>query len=61
VVNMVLAVEGGDVGAAQGAAALVAEQAQASEVVGLTEGILSLAVLIIRREELGCDDVAAVL
>ena len=60
VLDVVLAVEGGDVGAAQGAAAVVAEQAEPLEVVGFAERVL------VRRvvgdgEEFRGDDFVAVL
>lgn len=52
VVNVILALESCDIGPSQGSATLVAEQSQAPEIVGFAEGILPLAVLVIRREEL---------
>ncbi len=60
-VDVVLALEGGDVGAAQGAAALVAQQAKATEVVDLAERILTAAVLVLGGKEFGRHDLAAVL
>lgn len=61
VLHVVLAVERGDVGASKGATTLEAEEAQATEVVGLAEGVLAPAFLILGREEFGGDDLATVL
>lgn len=58
--DVVLAVQGGDVGAAQGLAALVAEQVEAAEVVGLAQRVLA-GRLLGDGEELGGDDLIAVL
>lgn len=60
-VYVVLSVEGRDVRATQRSAALVAEQAKPSEVVSLAQGILTVAVLVIGREELGRNNLATVL
>lgn len=54
-VDMVLPVERSDVRAAKCTSALVAEQAEASEVVGLAQGVLAAAILVFCREELRCD------
>jgi hypothetical protein len=61
VVNMILSLQGGDVGPSQGAAALVAKEAETPEVIRLAEGVLAFSVLVVGREELGRDDLAAVL
>lgn len=61
VVDVVLAVEGGDVGAAKGASALMAYQAQSSKVVGFAQRILALPIFIFGREEFGRHNLAAVL
>jgi hypothetical protein len=53
VVNVILTLEGRDVGSPQRAAALMAQQLEAAEVVGLAKRILSRAVLVVGREELG--------
>lgn len=58
---MVLPVERSDVRAAKCTSALVAEQAEASEVVGLAQGVLAAAILVFCREELRCDYRTAVL
>lgn len=58
---MVLSVQCSDVRASQGTSTLVAEQAEASEVVSLAQGVLAGAVLVFSGEELGCDDRATVL
>ena len=61
VLDVVLAVERGYVGASEGATTLKAKEAQAAEVVGLAEGILATAFLVLGRKEFGGDDLAAVL
>ena len=57
---MVFAVESGDVGAAEGAAAGVAEELEALEVVGFAEGVLVWRV-VGDGEEFRGDDLVAVL
>lgn len=60
VLDVVFAVEGGDVGAAQGLATVEAEQVEPAKVVGFAEGVLAGG-LLGDGEELGGDDLAAVL
>ena len=60
VLDVVFAVEGGDVGASQGAAAVVAEQVEPLEVVGFAEGVL-VGRVVGDGEEFGGDDFVAVL
>lgn len=61
VVDVVLAIERGDVGASQSSAALMAKQTKSSEVVSFAEGILSVAIVIVGGEEFGGDDLTAIL
>jgi hypothetical protein len=61
VVDMVFAVQGCDVGRAQGLSALVAEEAQPPEVVSFAKGVLALAIFVIDREKLGRDNLPAIL
>ena len=60
VLDVVFAVQGRDVGAAQGAAAVVAEEVEAFEVVRFAEGVLVWGV-VGDGEEFGGDDFVAVL
>lgn len=60
-IHMVFAIKGCDVRAAKSTAALIAEEAEASEVICFAEGILSLSVLVVCGEELGGDDVTTIL
>ena len=60
VLDVVFAVQGRDVGAAQGATAVVAEEVQPFEVVGFAEGVLVWGV-VGDGEEFGGDDFVAVL
>ena len=60
-INMILPVERGDVGSSQGTTALVAEEVEAAEVVGLAEGIRTLSIFALGGEELGGNDLAAIL
>ena len=60
-VDMVFSIQGGDVRASQCPSALVTQEPQSSEIICFAEGILSLAVFVVRRKELGCHDLAAVL
>ena len=60
-INMILPVERGDVGSSQGTTALVAEEVEAAEVVGLAEGIRVFAIFALGGEELGGNDLAAIL
>jgi hypothetical protein len=53
VVNVILALEGRDVGPPQCSAALMAQQTEPAEVVGLAKRVLTRAVLVVCREELG--------
>ena len=59
--DMVLAVKGSDIRSSKRTSALVTKKPEPSEVVRLTERILAAAFFIFGREELGCDDLAAVL
>lgn len=52
-VDVVLPLECCDIRPSEGTTALVAKQTKPSEVVRLTEGILSLSILVVRGEELG--------
>ncbi len=61
VVDVVLAFEGGDVRPPQRAAALMAQQPETAEVVGLAKRVRAPAVLVVCREELGSDNLPAVL
>lgn len=60
-VDVVLAVECSDVGAAQSPSTLEAEEAKPAEVVRLAKRVLSLAVIVVDRKELGGYNLAAVL
>lgn len=60
-VDVVLPLQCCNVRSSKGSAALVAEQAEASKVVRLAEGVLALPVFIFGRKELGCHDLSAVL
>lgn len=60
VVDVVFAIEGCDVGSAEGATAFEADQIQAFEVVGLAKGVL-VGRVIGYREEFGSNDFPAVL
>jgi len=60
VVDVILSVESSDVGASEGAATFVAKQAQPAEVVCLAKRVLSLATLVVDREELGSYNLTAV-
>lgn len=60
VLNVVLAVEGGDVGAAKGAMAGEAEEVETAEVVCFAERVLIRRV-VRNWKELGCDNLLAVL
>ena len=61
VVDMIFAVKGCNVGASECTSALEAQQAKPSEVISLAERVLPFTVLILRREELGCYYLTAVL
>lgn len=60
-VDVVLALQGGNVRASKCPSALVAQQIEPPEVVRLAQRILPLAVLVFGREEFGCYDLATVL
>jgi hypothetical protein len=60
VLDVVFALEGGDVGAAEGLAAFVAQQIETAKVVCFAERVLARG-LLGDGEELGGDDLAAVL
>lgn len=60
-VDMVLSIQGGDVGASQRAAALMAQQAESPEIIGFAERILALTASIVCREEFGSHYLTAVL
>lgn len=60
-VDMVLPLKRCDVGSSQSPAALVAEEAKASKIVRLAQGILALPIFILGRKEFGCHDLPAVL
>ena len=61
VIDVVLSVDGRHVRAPQCAATIMADEIEPSEVVGFAEWILSIAGLVIDREELGGDNLTAVL
>jgi hypothetical protein len=51
-VDVVFAVQSGDVGSSEGSTAVVAEKAEAAEVVSFAERVLRAAVAIVGRKEL---------
>lgn len=59
--NVILAVESGNIRAAQGPAAFVAEEIEPTEIINLAQRVLSTAIFRVDREKLGCHDLAAVL
>jgi hypothetical protein len=61
VVDVILALERGNVGPPQCAAALMAEQAEPAEVVCLAERVWAPAILVVCREEFGSYNLSAVL
>lgn len=61
VLDMVFPVDGGNVGSSEGATTFVAEKVQSTKVVRFAKRILLRAPWFIHREELGRDDLAAVL
>lgn len=60
-VNVIFAFQGRDVGSPEGTTTLIAEQAESSKIICLAEGVLTLAVVVVGGEELGCDDLTTVL
>lgn len=61
VVDMIFAVESGDVGSTKSLAALVAEETQTPEVISLAKGVLAVAILIVDGEEFRGDNLSTVL
>lgn len=51
-IDMILAVQGGDVRASKCASALVAQQVKSSEVIRLAQGILALTAFVFSGKEL---------
>lgn len=60
-VDVVFAIEGGDVGSTQGLSALVAKEAKAPKIIGFAERVLAVAVLVVNGEELGSDNLSTIL
>ena len=60
-VDVVFSIKGGNIGASQCAAALVAEETETSKVISLTERILPFSILIIGWEKLGSHYLTTVL
>lgn len=60
-VDMVLPFQGCDVRSPEGATTLVAEQTESAKVIGLAKGILALAIFVVGWEELGGNDLTAIL
>lgn len=59
--DVVLAVQGRDVGAAERTTTFVTEQVQTSEIINFTKGVLSTAFLCFDRKEFGRNDLTAIL
>ena len=59
--DMVFAIEGRDVGASQSTTTLMAEEIEPSEIISLTQWVLSTTIFSVDGEELGSNDFSAVL
>lgn len=59
--NVILSLQGGDVGSPESAAAIEAQQIESAEVVGLAQGILAFAFFVVNGEEFRSYYLSAVL